>query len=106
MPRLRVSLISKGKYWQVFEDIPDDELPPFALKYVANESEIQQQRRDADAIESKPTPSKLSARRYVKRDDTFKRSDSVETIPGEPLYKRDLNATPPRYVRYGKVRSD
>lgn len=42
----------------------------------------------------------------MKRDDSFQHADAVETIPGEPLYKWDLNATPPRYVRYGKVRSD
>ena len=62
---------------------------------------IQQERNDADAVEWKP---KLSAKRFVKRDEGFKRVDSVETIPGEQLYRRDLNATPPRYVRYGKVR--
>jgi hypothetical protein len=39
----------------------------------------------------------------VKRNDAFKRADSVETIFGEPLYKRVLNSTSPRFVRYGKV---
>jgi hypothetical protein len=67
------------------------------------QEEIQEQRNDADDIAGKPQP-KLSSRRHVKRDDSFKRSDSVETITGEPLYKRDLNAVPPKYVRYGKVR--
>jgi hypothetical protein len=86
-------------------------LSPNLLKYVDNgyQEKIQQQRRDADDISSGPTGPdgwRLSSRRYVKRDASFKRSDSVETIPGEPLYKRDLNATRLRYVRYGKVRSD
>ena len=50
---------------------------------------------------------RLSSRRYVKPEDAFKRIDSLEElIPGEPLYKRDLNVASPRYIRYGKMRSD
>ena len=109
MPKLRVNVISKGKYWKAYEEIPPEELSPNLLKYVASDNgyqeEIQQQRNDADAVEWKPQP-KLSSRNYVKRDAVFKRADSVETIPGDSLYKRDVNANLPRFVRYGKVRSD
>ena len=104
--RLTHNVISKGKYWRAGEDIPDEELSPTLLKYVNNgngyQEEIQQQRSDADAVEWKPQ-AKLSSRNYVKRDNAFKRSDSVDTIPGEPLYKRDVNSIPPKFVRYGKV---
>jgi hypothetical protein len=100
--RLRVHLISRGKYYEAGTDIPDDDLPEFATKYASEE--IQQQRNDADAVEWRPQ-AKLSSRRYVKREGAFKRAGSVEMIPGEPLYKRDLNATSPRYVRYGRVGS-
>ena len=107
MPRLSVNVISKGKYWKAGEDIPDEELSPNILKYVARNNgyveEIRHQRSDADGVESKPSQPKLSSKRYVKRGDAFKRVDSVETTVGEPLYKRDLNSTSPRSVRYGKV---
>ena len=108
MPKLHVNVISKGKYWRAGDEIPPEELSPNLLKYVDNgyQEEIRQQRSDADAVEWKPQ-AKLSPRNYVKRDnDTFKRADSIETIPGEPLYKKDLNAPSPRYVRYGRVGSE
>ena len=106
MPRLSVNVISKGKYWKAFEEIPDEELSPNLLRYVAKDNgyaeSIRQQRSDADGVEWKPQ-AKLSSKRYVKRGEAFKRVDSVETISGEALYKRDLNAPSPRFVRYGKV---
>jgi hypothetical protein len=102
-----VNMIARGKYYRAGEDIPDEELSPNLLKYVDNGNgyaeEIQQQRTDADAMEWKPQ--RLSSRNYVKRDQVFKRAGSVEMIPGEPLYKRDENANPPRFVRYGKVQA-
>jgi hypothetical protein len=110
MPRLSVNVISKGKYYRAGEDIPDEELSPNLLQYVARHNgyaeEIRQQRSDADGVEWKPSQPKLSSKRYVKRGDAFKRVDSVETIPGEALYKRDLNAPSSRFVRYGKVQSN
>lgn len=106
MLRLRVNVISKGKYYRAGEDIPDDLLSPNLLRYVATGNgyaeEIQQQRKDADGVEWKPQ-AKLSSRNYVKRDKAFKRAASAEAIPGEALYKKDLGAPSPRYVRYGKV---
>jgi hypothetical protein len=105
MPRLSVNVISKGKYWKAGDEIPDEELSPNLLKYVARDNgyaeEIRQQRNDADAVEWKPQ--RLSSRNYVKREAAFKRAGSGEMIPGEPLYKKDLGAPSPRYVRYGKV---
>jgi hypothetical protein len=104
--KLSVNVISKGKYWRAGEDIPDEELSPNILQYVVRHNgyaeDIQQQRNDADGVEWKPQP-KLSSRNYVKRNQAFKRADSVNTIPGEPLYKRDLNSASPRFFRYGKV---
>ena len=103
MPKLSVNVISKGKYWKAYEEIPPEELSPNLLKYVDNgNEELRQQRSDADGVEWKPQ-AKLSSKRYVKRNQAFKRADSVETIPGEPLYKRDVNSIPPKFVRYGKV---
>jgi hypothetical protein len=106
MPKLSVNIISKGKYWKAGEEIPDEELSPNLVKFVASDNgyaeEIRQQRSDADAMERKPQP-KLSSRNYVKREAAFKRAGSVEMIPGEPLYKKDLNALSPRYIRYGRV---
>ena len=103
------NVITQGRYYKAGEDIPNDLLSDATRKYAVSadeeRSKLQQQRRDADEVESKPAPSKLSSRNYVKRDDTFKRSDSVETIPGEPLYKRDVNSNSPRFVRYGKVQA-
>jgi hypothetical protein len=43
---------------------------------------------------------KLSSRNYVKRDNVFKRASKVDMIPGEALYRRYLNSTPPKYIRY------
>jgi hypothetical protein len=107
--KLSVNVISKGKYWRAGEDIPDEELSSNLLQYVARHNgyadEIRQQRNDADGVEWKPSQVKLSSKRYVKRGEAFKRVDSVETIPGEVLYKRDLNSTSPRFVRYGKVQA-
>ena len=104
--KLAVNVISKGKYWRAGEDIPDEELSPNLLKYVARHNgyaeEIQQQRSDADGVEWKPQ-ARLSSRNYVKRGNIFKRAATAETIPGEPLFKKDLGAPSPRYVRYGKV---
>lgn len=58
MPRLSVNVISKGKYWKAFEEIPPEELSPNLLRYVATDNgyadEIRQQRNDADGIEWKP----------------------------------------------------
>ena len=55
MPKLRVNVISKGKYWKAYEKIPPEELSPNLLKYVASDNgyqeEIQQQRNDAAAVE-------------------------------------------------------
>ena len=107
--KLSVNVISKGKYWRAGEDIPDEELSPNLLKYVARHNgyaeEIQQQRSDADGVEWKPQ-ARLSSKRYVRRGEAMKRADSVETIPGEPLFKKDLNSPTPRFVRYGKVQSN
>ena len=104
--KLSVNVISKGKYYKAFEEIPDEELSPNLLRYVARHNgyaeEIQQQRRDADGVEWK-LQARLSSKNYVKRGEAMKRADSVERIPGEPLYKKDLGAPSPRYVRYGKV---
>ena len=106
MPKLSVNVISKGKYWKAFEEIPDEELSPNLLRYVARDNgyqeEIRQQRSDANAVESKPQMRRLSPRNYVKRANTFKRVDPY-TVPGEQLYKRKLISFPPRYVRYGKI---
>ena len=110
MPKLSVNVISKGKYWKAGDEIPDEELSANLFKYVDNgntyQAEIQQQRSDADGVEWKPSQPKLSSKRYVKRGEAFKRADFVETIPNEPLYKKDLNSPTPRYVRYGKVQSN
>jgi hypothetical protein len=106
--RLTHNVITKGRYYKAGEEIPDEELSPNLLKYVVRDNgyaeEIRQQRSDADSMEWKPQ-SKLSSRNYVKRENVFKRVSSAETIPGEPLYKKDLNAPSPRFVRYGKVQS-
>ena len=52
--RLSVNVISKGKYWKAGEEIPDEELSPNLLKYVAGDNgyaeEIRQQRSDAMAL--------------------------------------------------------
>jgi len=102
--KLTHNVITKGRYYKAGEEIPDEELSPNLLKYVDNgyAESIQQQRSDADAVEWKPQ-AKLSSRNYVKRDQAFKRAASVDTIPGEPLYKKDVNSNSPRFVRYGKV---
>ena len=34
MPKLSVSLVAHGCYWRAGEDVPPEELPAFALKYV------------------------------------------------------------------------
>ena len=95
MPRLSVNVISKGKYWKAGEEIPDEELSPNLLKYVARHNgyaeEIRQQRNDADGVEWKPQ-AKLSSKRYVKRGEAFKRVDSVETIRAKRCTKTDLNS--------------
>ncbi len=91
--KLSVNVISKGKYWKAGDEIPDEELSPNLLKYVARHNgyadEIRQQRSDADGVEWKPQ-AKLSSRNYVRRGDVFKRAGSVEMVPGEVLYKRNL----------------
>ena len=107
------NVITHGRYYKAGEDIPNDLLSDAMRKYAVTISEdgdavddsysktLQKQREEADG---KFQP-RLSSRNYVKRDQVFKRADSVETIPGEPLYKRNVNSTPPRFVRYGKVQA-
>jgi hypothetical protein len=99
--KLMYNLVTKGRYYRAGEEIPEQELSSNLLKYGYQE-EIQPQRGAADGVEWKPQ-AKLSSRNYVKRDNVFKRVSSAETVPGEPLYKKDLNAPSPRFVRYGKV---
>ena len=101
--KLRANVITKGRYYKAGEDIPDDLLSNTMRKYAVTVSE-DGDGMDADGVESKPGV-KLSSRNYVKRDASFKRASSSETIPGEPLYKKDLNAPSPRFVRYGKVQT-
>ena len=104
--KLSVNVIIEGQVLAKLARIPDEEFSPNLLKYVARHNGYQEEFSNSEvtlmAVEWKPQP-KLSSRNYVKRDNAFKRADSVEMIPGEPLYKRDVNSTPPRYVRYGKV---
>ena len=110
--KLRANVITKGRYYKAGKDIPDDLLSDAMRKYAVSEDgdgvdasyseKIQRQRSDADW---KPQ-AKLSSRNYVKRNASFKRADSVETIPGESLYKKDVGALSPRYVRYGRVGSE
>jgi hypothetical protein len=76
LAKLRVSLISKGKYWRAFEDIPDDELPPFALKYVINENEEMIHKR--------------KVKLYVRRGNAFRLAEDEELISDEPFYRRRL----------------
>ena len=39
MPKLSVSLVAHGCYWRAGEDVPPEELPAFALKYVVPDGE-------------------------------------------------------------------
>jgi hypothetical protein len=100
VPKLRVNIISKGKYWRAFEDIPEDELPEFAKNYLATESEIQQQ---ADNSESKIRKPKKKS--FVKRGDDFVLASKVELIAGETLFwvrKRSFGV-PETFIPFGKV---
>jgi hypothetical protein len=98
------NVITKGRYYKAGEDIPENLLSDALRKYAISPDE------ERDRLGSEPTGSegmhrqaRLSSKRYVKRNDVFKRADSVETIAGEVLYKKDLNSTSPRFVRYGSV---
>jgi hypothetical protein len=62
--------------------------------------------------EPEPAPSRakakakpLASQRYVRRGVRFTRADEQELIPGEPLYVRQPNVSPPRFVRAGRVKA-
>ena len=57
--RLTHNVITQGRYYKAGEDIPNDLLSDAMRKYAVSADEIQQQRRDADEVESKPAPSNL-----------------------------------------------
>jgi hypothetical protein len=99
MPKLRVNAIAKGKYWRAGEDIPPEELPPNLLRYMATE----QQRQDADDVESKPRKNKVAS--YVQRDGKFVLASKVELIAGEPLFwhrKRQFGMDE-KWITFGRV---
>jgi hypothetical protein len=120
--KLKVNLISNGKYFKAGEDIPDDALPDFASRY-ASEAEdgeaveasyaetLQQQRADLDGT-ARPkvvkASGKMKGKSFVKREDRFVLASSVETLlPGETLYWRRPRSfgVDERWIAYSKVRA-
>jgi hypothetical protein len=122
--KLKVNLITGGKYFKAGEDIPDDELPEFATKY-AMEAEpngdavddsyaetLQKQRADLDHT-AKPKVVKregqMKGKSFVKRNDRFVLASAVEAlIPGEILYwhrPRAFGVTE-KWIAYSRVRSE
>jgi hypothetical protein len=67
---------------------------------------IQQQRRDADGIKSKPVPKvKSSATSFVKRNGRFVLASKVNLIAGETLYwhrKRQFGIDE-KFIAFGKA---
>jgi hypothetical protein len=124
--KLKVNLISGGRYYKAGEDIPEDALPGFASKYAVTVSEdgdavdesyaesLQRQKADLDdhhaakpkAIKASP---KMKGKAFVKRDDRFVLAAKVENlIPGETLYwhrPRSFGISE-QFIAYSRVRSE
>ena len=122
--KLKVHLISGGKYYKAGEDIPEDALPEFASKY-AIEAEsngeaveesyaetLQRQRSDADDLDGPKVKAKAftsKGKSFVKRDGRFVLASAVENlIAGETLYwKRPRSfGVDERWIAYSRVRSE
>jgi len=127
--KLKVNLISNGKYFKAGEDIPDDASPHFASQYASEvedgedgEAEeassaetLQQQRADLDPaakpkiVKASGCEGKMKGKSYVKRDDRFVLASSVETLmPGETLYWHRPRSFGVReqFIAYSRVRSE
>jgi hypothetical protein len=121
--KLKVNLISGGRYYKAGEDIPEDALPDFASRYASEVEDgeavgasyaqtLQQQRADLDDT-AKPRIVKASGRMkgksFVKRDDRFVLASSVETLlPGETLYWHRPRSFGVReqFIAYSRVRGE
>jgi hypothetical protein len=115
--RLSANVITQGRYYKSGEDIPDALLSDAMRKYAV--SDIQQQRRDADDVESKGTimgeeirqalqKAKPKVKSYVKRGDRFELASKVDLIAGEPLFwhrKRSFGVEE-NFIAYSRVRSE
>jgi hypothetical protein len=123
--KLKVNLISGGRYYKAGEDIPEDALPDFASRY-ASEGEdgdavdasyaetLQQQRSDLDdttkpkVVKASGREGKMKGKSYVKREDRFILASSVETLlPGETLYWHRPRSfgVDEKWIAYSKVRA-
>jgi hypothetical protein len=78
MPKLRVNLVSKGKYFRVGEEIPAEELPEFASKYVVSEAED----TEPQVIHQR------TVKLYVHRRHGFVSAKDQDLISGEPFYRK------------------
>jgi hypothetical protein len=112
--RLSASVISKGKYYKAGEEIPENLLSDALRKYeVTDDYTLQQQRRDADDIESKPALPRRPRNRnrvasFVKRGEHFEPASKVDVIPGEILYwhRRKSFGVTEKFIAFGRVGSE
>ena len=64
MPKLSVSLVAHGCYWRAGEDVPPEELPAFALKYVPPAGDGESPKSPEPALQPKR---RVKARKRARR---------------------------------------
>jgi hypothetical protein len=92
--RLKVHLIANGRYYRAGSEIPEEEMPSFAFKYLDSSAfmpPINQAASSTFTEPEKPKPArKRSSRRlsYVTRNGKYVPVNTLDgaTIPGEPLF--------------------
>lgn len=121
--KLKVNLISNGKYFKAGEEVADDLISDAMRKYAVTVSEdgdavdesyaesLQRQRANLDDNTAKPKvvkrDHKMKGKSYVKREDRFVLASSVETLlPGETLYWHRPRSfgVDEKWIAYSKVR--
>jgi hypothetical protein len=96
--KLRVHFLSRGRYWKVGEDIPDEDVPPNVRKYAVDSAEPVPELRAERANADPPHLPKQNGT-HVKRGARWAKLADVELEPGEPTYRRKGKA----FIRAGRV---
>jgi hypothetical protein len=103
--KLTANVITNGRYYKAGTDVPDDLLSDAMRRYAV--SDVPQQRRDADAIESKPAPRRRmsKAASFVKRNGEFVSSSTVKLIAKEKLFwhRKKSFGVDERWIAFSRV---
>ena len=97
--KLSVNLIAGGRYYKAGEEVPGDQVSPFAAELAAQERQDAATNAAPEAPAVSPLPADSEAAQtagtHVKRGSSWKPIERESPLPGEQLYQRKGKAFVP-----------